>query len=93
MGVAMQRDKHGVGVAIPTSGLEQFILGLAQRHGVAYVKTSHDRLAEVISRLADDEVATDDTEDLIVALKRAHVIDAATMVALLGGYLDEKRRV
>lgn len=78
---------------IPTAGLAEYIAGLARQHGIRYVRTPDDALADVITRLADDEVVADDTEDLIVALKRSHVIDAATMVSLLGNYLDEKRNV
>jgi hypothetical protein len=33
----------------------------------------------------------DEIEDLLVALKRANVIDDKAMVHLLGNYLDEKR--
>lgn len=76
---------------IPTSGLAEFVADLARKHGVRYARTGVDDLADVITRLADDVVATDRTEDLIVALKRAHVIDGPTMVALLGNYLDERR--
>lgn len=76
---------------IPTSGLRDFVASLAQKHGVRYAKTSNDALAEVVTRLAGDVVIPDETEDLIVALKRANVIDAETMVALLGNYLDEKK--
>lgn len=78
-------------VNIPTSGLKEFIANLAQQHGVRYAKTSNDALADVVTRLAGDVVIPDETEDLIVALKRADVIDAETMVALLGNYLDEKK--
>jgi hypothetical protein len=48
------------------------------------------RLAEVITGLADDEVKPDEIERLIIALRRANVIDGRTMVKLLGSYLDEK---
>lgn len=77
---------------IPTFKVAEYVVSLAQQHGVRYTRTSGDALAEVVTRLAADQVATDDIEDLIVALKRAHVIDAKTMVALLGNYLDERRK-
>jgi hypothetical protein len=38
-------------------------------------------------------VVTDEVEDMIVALKRNHVIDDKTMVVLLGNYLDERNHV
>ncbi len=77
-------------IHIPTAGLAKFVADLARKHGVKPAQNSNDALADVITRLSDDVVITDDTEDLIVALKRAGVIDAGTMVTLLGNYLDEK---
>lgn len=79
--------------AIPRHGVAEFVARLAEQHGVRYERTADDELAEVVTRLADDVVVTDETEDLVVALKRANVIDALTMVSLLGNYLDERQRV
>ena len=76
-------------IDVPTSGLAEFIADLARKHGVRHVRTGVDDLADVITRLSDDVVVPDDTENLIVALRRAHVIDSSTMVSLLGNYLDE----
>ena len=67
-----------------------YIAALARQHGVTYVRTGLDELADVITRLADDEVITDPTEDTLVALARANVIDGRTMSSLLGRYLDAK---
>nr|WP_181375533.1 hypothetical protein [Polaromonas sp. E3S]AWD72047.1 hypothetical protein pE3SP1_p012 [Polaromonas sp. E3S] len=75
---------------IPIAGLSTFITDLAKQHGVVYVKTGSSALAEVITGLADDEVKPDEIERLIIALRRANVIDGQTMVKLLGSYLDEK---
>lgn len=80
-------------VSVPTSGLAEFVAELACKYGVRYVRTGADTLADVITRLADDVVVPDDTEDLIVALKRAQVIDGPTMIVMLGNYLDETRAV
>jgi hypothetical protein len=82
-----------MGEQSPTSGIADYILDLARRHGVRYVETPTDALANMITRLSDDEVILDEIELLIFALKRAHVIDADTMVVLLGRYLDEKDHV
>ena len=78
---------------VPTSGLAQFVSDLARQNGVSYRHFEIDELADVVTCLADDEVVTDETEDLIVELKRANVIDASMMLALLGNHLDEKRNV
>jgi hypothetical protein len=74
---------------IPTQGLAQYVAELARAHGITYSRTPDDALAEIITHLSDDDVATDETEDLLVALKRASIIDAETLVQLLGSYLDE----
>lgn len=78
---------------IPTSGLEEYIVGLAKRHSVAYAKTPHDELAEVITRLADDDVEMDDVELLLIALERAGVLASEYVVPLHINYLREKLNV
>ncbi|MEI6068709.1 MAG: hypothetical protein WCP96_15310 [Methylococcaceae bacterium] len=86
-------DRKKEALTIPTAGLREYIIEIARRYGVSYVRTPSDDLAEVITRLSGDEVASDETKDLIVALRRANVIDGPTMVSLLGSYLDENRNV
>ena len=66
---------------------------LAKENCVVYKKTANDALADVITRLSDDNVVTDATEDLIVALKRANVISGEVMVSLLGQHLREIKHV
>lgn len=87
---ALAEAKREDNITIPTTGLKEYVVELARRYGVTYVETPHDELADVITRLSGDEVTTDATEDLIVELKRANVIDGPTMVSLLGNYLDEQ---
>ncbi|MHB8253600.1 MAG: hypothetical protein ACYDEV_07865 [Acidiferrobacter sp.] len=79
--------------SIPISGLAGYIVGLAQRHGVTYVKTPYDELAEVITRLADDEVEMDYVELLLIALDRAGVVASKHVVPLHINYLREKLNV
>ena len=73
------------------TGLSAYIANLAQRHGIAYVKTGSSALAEVITRLAGDDGNPDETEKLVIALRRANVINGRIMVTLLGRYFDETR--
>ncbi|MBL3557607.1 MULTISPECIES: hypothetical protein [Marinobacter] len=68
---------------------KSYVIDLAAQHGIRYQETPADRLAVVATRLAGDEVVTDEIEDLIVALKRAQLITGTQMVELLGRYLDE----
>lgn len=77
----------------PVSDVSSYVDSIAKQHGVSYLRAPSDKLADVITRLSGDEVTTDATEDLIVALKRANVIDGPTMVSLLGSYLDEQHSV
>ncbi len=78
---------------IPSTGLKSFIAELAREHGISYVRTGTSALAQVITRLADDDVTPDETEKLVIALRRAKIIDGPTMVELLGRYFDEARSV
>lgn len=78
---------------IPTTGLRSYISKLASDSGVQYVRDGYSVMAQVITRLADDEVRPDETEQLVIALRRSKVIDGATMVTLLGRYFDETQHV
>jgi len=78
---------------IPHQGLSAFIADLARRHGVKYEQTPSGELARVITHLSDDVVEPDATERLVIALRRAKVINGAAMVTMLGRYFDEIRDV
>ncbi len=82
-----------IGADIPTTGLGAYIANLAQQYGIAYRKTGSSALAQVITSLADDDVKPDETEKLVIALRRANVISGQMMVLLLGRYFDETRHV
>lgn len=77
--------------AIPMTGLRDFIAALAAQHGAVYECNGSSALVQAITRLAGDEAAPDATERLVIALRRANVIDGATMVTLLGRYFDEEK--
>jgi hypothetical protein len=78
---------------LPVSGLRDYILGLASTHGVAYVETPTDILADAITRLADDDVHLDEIECLLIALERAGVVASDSVVPLHINYLREKLNV
>lgn len=78
-------------INIPITDVKGYVQTLALAHHITYVKTRGDDWAETVTRLAGDDVVTDEVEDLIVALKRAHVVNDKEMVALLGNYLAEKK--
>jgi hypothetical protein len=78
---------------LPMTGLSAYIADLAKRHGVVYVKTGSSAMAQMITRLAGDDGNPDETEKLVIALRRANVIAGKTMVTLLGRYFGEMRNV
>ena len=72
------------------SEARKHIVELAKQSGVRYKPTVYDELADMITRLSDDDVVIDDIENLVVELKRSGVITGGEMVDLLGQYLKEK---
>lgn len=84
---------NGGSLTIPEVGLRDYVLDLARRCRVKPQKTWSDQWAENVTRLADDEVKTDDIEDLVIALKKAKQLTNLEMVQLLANYLREKESV
>jgi hypothetical protein len=74
----------------PETGLKNYVLDLAKRHQITYVKTYADEWAESVTKLADDEVRTDNIENLVIALKKDRRISSAEIVQILANYLREK---
>lgn len=85
-GKAMRRRLN-----IPSAGVAGFVQGLARRFKVAYAPNSMDQWAETVTRLAGDEVHADDTEDLLVALKRSGKLSSDEMTLLLVNHLRERK--
>ncbi len=71
------------------SNTAEYVIALAEQNGIHYLPTPEDELAEVATRLAGDDVVTDEIEDLIMALRRAGMISGTELVRLLGQYLKE----
>ena len=67
----------------------QYIKDMANKHGVAYVKTPNDHLAETFSYLSDNEIVEDNISQTLVALVRANIIDKSTSFELLFKYFNE----
>ena len=63
---------------------------IAKKHGVSFKRTYADVWAENVTHLAGDPVVRDDTNDLLVALKRAGAISGRDMVKLLSRHLAKK---
>lgn len=64
---------------------------LADHAGVLYRRTALDAWAEKLTELAGDEVVSDPTADLLVALVRAKVLSARDMAQWLIEHEREKK--
>jgi hypothetical protein len=80
-------------IKVPKIRVAEYVADVARRHGVSYIRTSNDALADRITQLSGDEVETDVTEDLIVSLRRSKVINGTQMVELLGNHMEEVKHV
>jgi hypothetical protein len=76
--------------SLPISMREK-IGALARFCGIHYVETELDRLANVFTRLSGDEVELDETELLVISLKRAGVLTKSEALTLIGRHIVEKR--
>ena len=76
--------------AVAPSVAEQ-IRELARAHGVMFERTALDDYADTVSRLSDAEVTHDETENLLLALYRAGVIDAEQNATLHHAYIVERQ--
>ncbi|MGH6716046.1 MAG: hypothetical protein ACREDC_07655 [Bradyrhizobium sp.] len=64
---------------------------LAEQHGISYVPTCSDVLANQITRLSSDSVELDDIEHLLIALQRKNIITRDQLIHLQAHYLREAR--
>lgn len=73
--------------AIRIPEITALIRNLAAEHSVTYEETATDRLAGHITRLSGDDVQLDDTQLLLLALRRGGHITGTRVMELLGAYL------
>jgi hypothetical protein len=67
------------------------ILTLAKQHGVVYTPTENDAWARDVTRLADDDVALDEIELLLIELQRAGHLSRPEALKLQANYLHEAK--
>lgn len=67
------------------------IRALAESHGIAYTLTDIDVWAQHVTRLADDDVALDDIELLLIALQRSGHLSRPEALRLQVNYLREAK--
>lgn len=81
----MQRPKHLLKSAAG-------ILALAKQHGISYRQTEDDVWAQDATRLADDYVALDEIELLLIELQRAGHLSRSEALKLQVDYLREAKQ-
>ncbi|WP_404406860.1 hypothetical protein [Pelagibacterium halotolerans] len=69
---------------------EERIRSLAKQHGIVASRTRLDDWADDVTRLAGDDVNFDEVQELIVALRKAGVVDGVELTRLHSRYLDER---
>lgn len=80
-------------IKIPESGVKRYIVQLATKYEVEYIKTRSSELAQTITKLSDDNVPQDDVERLVIALRQSGVISNKDVLLLLHEYLKEIKHV
>ena len=75
------------------TSVSRYVRALASQHSVFYEPTFADRWASSVTRLADDDVKSDETDDLLVALRRAGKLSPKDMAKLVISHHREVRRV
>lgn len=76
-------------LTIPDKNVSIFIRTLAEQNGFSYTESKLDKVANVLTHLAGDNVQTDDVEGLLIKLSRKGCITGSEMVILHSRYLDE----
>jgi len=88
-GYRLAKQSHAL--IIPAFGLAEFVKGLADENNVSYVRTFADEWGDAVTKLADDEVNLDNTQQVLISLKRAGKISSDQMATILVKYLRERK--
>ncbi len=79
-------------INLETDDVKDHVRVLVEAHEVEYAQTSLDTLAEHFTRLSDDLVPElDETQLLIIALRRAGVLGKTEAMKLQARYLAERQ--
>lgn len=74
---------------LPKRDVGDFVRRYAAAHHVVYMRSRLDDWAEAVTRAAGDDVRLDDTEKLLVALTKKHLITGRQAARLLTNYMAE----
>jgi len=75
----------------PHGTIYQYIIDLACQHNISYEQNNVDVMAAAITRLADNDVVSNDATRALAHLRRAKIIDTPHAHKLLLGLLAEMR--
>lgn len=78
-------------IRAPAPTAKEIIHDLARRHGIRYERAAYDDWAEAVSRVAGDDVGLDETEWLLVALRRADILPGIEGTRLHYRYMQERK--
>lgn len=71
------------------ASIKRQVLELAKQHGVTSEKDRFSDLATMITRMSGDLVTLDDTERMLVALKKKGILTKRQILELEARYLNE----
>lgn len=78
---------------LPKNGVSAFVKRFAQTHNVIYKRSRFDDWSESVTRAAGDDVRLDQTEKLLVALKKRNLINGRQAARLLTNHIREAANV
>lgn len=78
-------------LAIPATGIAEFVKKLAKKHHITGERTYADVWGDAVTKLAGDDVALDHTQRLLVSLQRAKKVTPEQGLMILFRYLREKQ--
>ena len=86
-----RQSKGSLELAIPTTGMAEFVKRLASQHHITAERIYADAWGDAVTRMAGDDVTLDQTQRLLVSLQRAHKITPIQMLTIFARYLQEKK--
>ena len=79
--------------SLPTTNVRGFVAELAERYGVMRAKASSLEWGDSVAKVLGDYVELDETERLLVALKKTAVIDGRQVARLIANHFRERKAV
>jgi hypothetical protein len=78
---------------LPKHGVIEFVDRLARAHGVVYERSKLDDWAEAVTRAAGDDVRLDQTEELLLVLRKLNLLTSRQASRLMVNHMREMKDV